>query len=189
MNYANSAFGEYLEHSVRYYVLDAPVISDAEFDSLCAALLAQWPEVTHRHRWLCDETALQAGTGYQIVGRVHPRIVQLCQSHSTQRLSEVFNPMPAFRDKFEEQAYGAICLLKYGSYGGQVNSNDIKRIGDYLRGGPARVAVPVPVPKPAITVTVPTPAQTVIVPPVQIALSAHLPPRVPVPVVVKGKSS
>lgn len=63
---ANALYGEYLEHSYRYYMLNAPVISDHEFDDICRRLLPHWPIVTHRLKPLTDESALRAGTGFQL---------------------------------------------------------------------------------------------------------------------------
>lgn len=51
-----------------------------------------------------------------------------------------------FADRYEEQAYGVICLIKYGSYGGQVDSKLIRRVGDHLRGHSLKPALP-PLPK------------------------------------------
>lgn len=39
-----------------------------------------------------------------------------------------------FRDEFEDMAYAVITHYKYGSYGGMVPTNDIRRIGNVLRG-------------------------------------------------------
>ena len=50
---------------------------------------------------------------------------------------------PVFRDEFDRKAHDVICLVKYGSTGGSVSTSDMKRVGDYLRGGPVRPAVPV----------------------------------------------
>lgn len=59
-------YGEYLEHSCRYYHLDKPVISDSAYDELCKTLLKHWDEFEHRHKSLCDKSALVAGSGYQL---------------------------------------------------------------------------------------------------------------------------
>jgi len=132
----------YLEHSCRYYELDAPVISDAAFDALCAALLEQWDEVTHRYKHLADMSALRAGTGFQMSHRFPQAIVNLVRSYPDVPLYKVFDPM-VFADEYEEKAYGAICVFKYGSYGGNVNKDDVKRVGNFLRGRP--LAPPRPV--------------------------------------------
>lgn len=117
-----------------------PLVSDDAFDRLCEILANTWDEVTHRHKHLSDIHALRAGTGYQLVGRFPEPIRRLIDKHPHRQLYEVFN-MPTFADKHEQQAYDIICILKYGSIGGSVNSKDIKRIGDYLRGGPIKPAV------------------------------------------------
>lgn len=44
--------------------------------------------------------------------------------------------MSTFADEHEERAYRIICIIRYDGYGGQVNARDIKRVGDFLRGGP-----------------------------------------------------
>jgi len=62
----NQMFEDYVFHSLLYYALDTSVISDYEFDKLCRDLLAVWPQVTHPDRGVTDESALQAGTGFQI---------------------------------------------------------------------------------------------------------------------------
>ena len=74
----NSWYGEYLEHSVRYYLLDNPVVNDAYFDDLCRRLLSCWGDVTHKLKHLCDESALVAGSGSQLSGPEIEPIVWLC---------------------------------------------------------------------------------------------------------------
>lgn len=49
-----------------------------------------------------------------------------------------------FADEFEEKAHAVCCLIKYGNYGGSVDSKVVKRIGDYLRGGPIKPVIKVP---------------------------------------------
>lgn len=158
MSYANYAFGAYLEHSCRYYLFDAPVISDAAYDSLCAALLEQWDEVTHRHKHLVSPDDLHCGSGYAI--SYPTQIINLVRAHPHRALHEVFNPM-AFADEHEEKAYHAICLLKYGSYGGTVNAKDIKMIGDLLRGHPLKPKMVMPkLQMPTVAPTLKMPALT-----------------------------
>lgn len=77
--------------------------------------------------------------------------------------------MTTFADKYEEQAHGVICLLKYGSQGGMVNTRQMKQVADYLRGAPlvsaVRVVVPVSVPKPVVVhAAVPTHGIKVVLP-------------------------
>ncbi len=60
----------------------------------------------------------------------------------------------AFADKYEEQAYTAACIAKYGSYGGKVDSKVMKRIADYLRGGPIKPMVKLPVVVPRVVLPV-----------------------------------
>lgn len=152
----NSAFGLYLEHSYRYYEMDQPLISDAQFDQLCQILVEGWDQITHRYKHLADIETLKAGTGYQLVGRLHPAFAALMEKYPTRTLSEVFDTM-SFEDKFEKQAHDVICMIKFGGIGGTVKSSDIKRVGDYLRGGPLRKALPLPMPKPALPLPLPLP--------------------------------
>lgn len=64
----NRLYMAYLEHSVRYYELDDPVIDDALYDRLCQALLRHWAGFGHSLKHLTDASALRAGTGFQITG-------------------------------------------------------------------------------------------------------------------------
>jgi hypothetical protein len=59
-------FFQYLYHSYRYYKLDDPVISDAEYDKLCKFLKAHWDDVKHPCKGLITEEDLSAGTGFAI---------------------------------------------------------------------------------------------------------------------------
>jgi hypothetical protein len=83
-------YGEYLEHSVRYYILDRPVVGDGYFDDLCQVLLANWGNFEHRYKHLCDESALTAGSGFQINAKDVAPIVWLCRT-TVRPLKEVFN--------------------------------------------------------------------------------------------------
>lgn len=90
---ANALYGDYLEHSYRYYILSQPVISDHEFDDLCRRLLACWPLVTHRLKDLADESALRAGTGYQLSASSLPvPFVRLIERNPRVPLRFVFAP-------------------------------------------------------------------------------------------------
>lgn len=86
----NHLYGEYLEHSLRYYLLDSPVVSDAYYDGLCQTLLASWGAVTHKFKHLTDEGALSAGSGFQLKATDLPALYLLCKKHN-QPLKEVFN--------------------------------------------------------------------------------------------------
>lgn len=91
MTEANRLYGEYLEHSCRYYILDQPVIRDSEFDSICKELLERWNEVTHRYKSLTDKSALIAGTGFQMAFTMPYQIVDLCRRVSpNMRLRDYF---------------------------------------------------------------------------------------------------
>lgn len=91
----NAVYGEYLEHSIRYYLLDSPVVPDSYFDKLCQALLAGWALVTHRHKHMSDESALNAGTGFQLPFHQLDHIVWLCRQNPGQPLKSVFNLKPS----------------------------------------------------------------------------------------------
>lgn len=73
----NRLYMAYLEHSIRYYELDEPVISDELYDRLCRALLRHWPAFEHSLKHLTDADALAAGTGFQLVG--HPALKRVRQ--------------------------------------------------------------------------------------------------------------
>lgn len=60
----------------------------------------------------------------------------------------------AFADRYEEQAYGVICLIKYGSFGGTVDAKLIRRVGDYLRGHSLKPSLP-PLPPPPLPLPLP----------------------------------
>ncbi len=64
----NQIYMAYLEHSIRYYELDAPIIDDDLYDRICKALLRHWPGFKHHLKRLTDEGALRAGSGYHLVG-------------------------------------------------------------------------------------------------------------------------
>lgn len=40
------------------------------------------------------------------------------------------------RDEFDRKAHDVICMLNYGSQGGTVRTEELHKIGDYLRGKP-----------------------------------------------------
>lgn len=177
MNYANYAFGAYLEHSCRYYMFDDPVISDAQYDSLCCALLEQWDEVTHRHKHLAERNDLECGTGFNIV--FPPQIISLVRTYPHKTLHEVFDmPSLIFADEWEEKAHHIICTIKYGGVGGKVDSKTLRQVGDILRGHPLKpnIRIPVvvnPLVPPGVvaavqvpTLAVPKVAAVVLVPPV-----------------------
>lgn len=90
----NAVYGEYLEHSVRYYLLDAPVVPDSYFDNLCKTLLAGWGLVTHRYKNMCDESALHAGTGFQVPFHNLDPIVWMCRQHRETPLKDIYGINP-----------------------------------------------------------------------------------------------
>lgn len=52
----------YLMAAYAYYVLDAPILSDAMFDSICRKLDRKWDQVEHVHKVWVDRDDLAAGT-------------------------------------------------------------------------------------------------------------------------------
>ncbi len=90
----NATYGEYLEHSIRYYLLDAPVVPDTYFDGLCKTLLAGWELVTHRFKHMCDESALRAGTGFQLPFHKLDPIVWMCRQHHETALKDIYGIHP-----------------------------------------------------------------------------------------------
>lgn len=52
----------YLMASYAYYIRDASIMSDGDYDDLCARLDRQWDRVEHRHKHLIDRDWLAAGT-------------------------------------------------------------------------------------------------------------------------------
>lgn len=66
----------YLMASYLYYYRPdlPPLMSDAEFDSLCVGLLRDWDSIEHVHKYLLDKDSLAVGTGYGI--REYPSIVK-----------------------------------------------------------------------------------------------------------------
>ena len=90
----NAVYGEYLEHSIRYYLLDAPVVPDTYFDGLCKTLLAGWELVTHRLKSMCDESALRAGTGFQLPFHKLDPIVWMCRQHHETPLKDIYGIAP-----------------------------------------------------------------------------------------------
>lgn len=85
-----SLYGEYLEHSVRYYLLDSPVVSDDHFNYLCTTLLNSWGAFEHKYKGLTDESALFAGSGFQLKAEDVPQIYLLCKKYPDRPLKEVF---------------------------------------------------------------------------------------------------
>lgn len=45
-------------------------------------------------------------------------------------------------DHHEQQAHDIICMIRYGSPGGSVRNDEVRKVADYLRGGPKRPAAP-----------------------------------------------
>lgn len=62
----NMAVPWFLMTSFLYYRLDAPVVTDECFDSLCKILNNNWDQITHFHKHLITRGDLEAGTGFAI---------------------------------------------------------------------------------------------------------------------------
>jgi len=70
-NVAFIAIRAYAACSYLYYERDISLIDDAEFDELCRWLLANYALVKpHDANGYLDESALKAGTGYNLAGKV-----------------------------------------------------------------------------------------------------------------------
>jgi hypothetical protein len=52
----------YLMAAYAYYVLDAPILTDALFDDICVRLDSEWDEIEHRDKGWVDRDDLAAGT-------------------------------------------------------------------------------------------------------------------------------
>lgn len=84
-------YGEYLEYSIRYYLFDETPVPDHEFDELCKTLLQFWNQFDHKYKYLTDQSALSAGTGYQISwDNAPPHLLDLVRKYPDQRLRDVF---------------------------------------------------------------------------------------------------
>lgn len=52
----------YLIAAYAYYVLDAPVLTDATFDAICIMLDEEWDDLEHMHKIYVSRGDLAAGT-------------------------------------------------------------------------------------------------------------------------------
>ena len=68
-------------------------------------------------------------------------------------------------DPHEQRAHDIICMIRYGSPGGSVRTDEVRKVADYLRGGPKRPAAPM---VPRVTVPVVPPVAPVVPPPPRI---------------------
>lgn len=67
----------YLVHSFLYYHCDSPVIADDLFDAICEKIKNNWGVASeHKHAYLIDYEALQAGTGFYLLLEDYPAIVK-----------------------------------------------------------------------------------------------------------------
>ena len=60
-----------------------------------------------------------------------------------------------FRDDWERKAHDVICVIKYGGSGGSVRVEDVRRIGDILRGRPLAPVFKPPLPRIAVPLVKP----------------------------------
>lgn len=89
----NILYFAYLEHSIRYYEEDDPVISDHLFDRLCQALLRHWHSYEHSLKHLTSAEDLRAGTGHQLHDRPElGRLRTMLRYNGRVPMSEVPNP-------------------------------------------------------------------------------------------------
>ena len=56
----------YLMASYAYYEEDDPIVSDAEYDTICRMLDENWDTVEHSHKWCVNREYLISGTGYAL---------------------------------------------------------------------------------------------------------------------------
>jgi len=67
----------FLSASYAYYCLDrGDLMSDPDFDEMCAMMKRNWDIIEHRHKYLIDLEGLSAGTGYCIEEREYPGITK-----------------------------------------------------------------------------------------------------------------
>ncbi len=69
---SNMAVPWYLMTSYLYYDKDQSILSDHAYDKLCAFILSEWDEISHRHKYYIDKEALSAGTGYYLDSDILP---------------------------------------------------------------------------------------------------------------------
>lgn len=78
----------YLMCAYAYYVEDAPLISDYEFDSLSKYLLSRYDELEHPHKHLITKNDLIAGT---YLGE-YPEMVKGAVSNYRQHMGRLRTP-------------------------------------------------------------------------------------------------
>lgn len=94
----------YYTASYRYYVLAEPTITDAQFDQLCRVLIERYSEIDPDDQALIPLHALQAGTGFQLVGQFpHWVADQLCVVPSELKLGvRHLVPMLSLENVFDD---------------------------------------------------------------------------------------
>ena len=73
----------YLMASYAYYEEDDPIVSDAEYDTICRMLDENWDTVKHSHKWCVNKEDLKAGTGYSLK---YPDRVKYATKHFREEL-------------------------------------------------------------------------------------------------------
>ena len=63
----------YLMYSYLYYEKVSPIISDAEYDTICKRLHDEGDDIEHYHKHIINKEHLVAGTGYSLK---YPTIVK-----------------------------------------------------------------------------------------------------------------
>lgn len=71
--------GAFLTHSYLYYHCDTSVITDEQFDALCADILTRWDTIEHRDKHLLNREDLAAGSGFAIpLGKYPRQVMHIC---------------------------------------------------------------------------------------------------------------
>ena len=75
----------YLMYSYLYYEKDSPIISDAEYDTICKRLHDEWDNIEHYHKHIINKEHLVTGTGYSLK---YPTIVKDRHFYSRKKVNE-----------------------------------------------------------------------------------------------------
>lgn len=66
----------FLMTSYLYYHHDMTIVTDASFDSLVRLMIAEWPNIEHRHKQLVTPEMLGAGTAFNLRDGDYPTIAK-----------------------------------------------------------------------------------------------------------------
>lgn len=83
----NVAVPWFLCTSYLYYQRDISILSDQEFDKMCALMLANWAKIKHPHKHFIKRSHLTAGTGFDLPWRKLPAIVYGASAHMASQLT------------------------------------------------------------------------------------------------------